>query len=219
MGKHVAAWFTTFILDMVAVLVLAFLMGDTGAALGMAAGGVALAGVAVVAAVDGAVGGAALLLLVPAGLAAPVGAVTSAEVAVGRPVASVVQGDESASGTTVPLVEPGMNSVVGPDGEPDGSSPCAEAEDAVAAGETGTCPPTVVSVPSEGATEGPDDGTGGGVDVDPDGGTDGGPEEGTDGGTDGGGGTDDTGGTGGGGGTDDGAGGLGGGPSSGAGVP
>lgn len=211
MGKHVAAWFTTFVLDMVAVLVLAFFMGDTGTALGMAAGGVALAGVAVAAAADGAVGGAALLLLVPVGLAAPVGAVTSAEVAAGRPVASVVRGDESVSGTTVPLVEAGLRSEVG-GGEP-GSSPCAE--DPLLAGDTATCPPTAVSVPSDGVTEDPDGGVGG---VDGGAGTEGGTEGGTDGGTDGGGGTDDTGGTGTGGGTDDGAGGLGGGPSSGASV-
>ncbi|MDA2804309.1 hypothetical protein [Nocardiopsis suaedae] len=197
MGKHVAAWFTTFVLDMVAVPVLAYLMGDTGAVLGMAAGGVALAGVAVAAAVDGAVGAVALLLLVPVGLAAPAGVVTSAEVAAGRPVASVVRGEEAGSGTTVPLGDPGVRSEVGVPGE---SSPCAE--DAVLAEGSGTCPPTVVSVPSEGATGGPDGGS--------EDGTQGGAEQG---GAEDVGGTDGSGGTGTGGSTGEGSGGTGGGPS------
>ncbi|WP_017625719.1 hypothetical protein [Nocardiopsis chromatogenes] len=198
MGRHVAAWFTTFVLDMVAVLVLAYLMGDTGAALGMAAGGVALAGVAVLAVADGAAGGAALLFLLPASLAAPVGAVTSAEVATGRPVASVVQGDETGSGTTVPLVETGLRSEVGPDeldGEPGVPSPCVA--------DAATCPPTVVSEPSEGATDGPGGGTDGGTER-------GGTGEGTEGGD----GTGGIGGTG----EGEGTGGWGGGPSPGASV-
>lgn len=142
MGRHLTAWLATFALDMVAVPALAYLFGNAGTALGMLGGGVALTGVAVAAVADGAVGGLALALLVPVSLAGPAGVVTTAEVAAERPVASIVRGDDSGAGTTLPLTDrsPREDGV----GIPGEASPCADPV-------IGECPATV--------TPGPDDGS------------------------------------------------------------